>query len=181
MSATQLHPAVLLGLSGLLAACVTTDLRSRRIPNVVTGPAMLAATALNYFLHGTDGLLAALGGLTLGLVILTPPFALGGIGGGDVKMMGAAGAFVGPTLLVVSLAVGLMIGGVIAALVAARRGRLHETLRRTLSMTTGAVLTQSTAPLRHPTTLQGRILLPYSVPLALGTMMTAGWALVARS
>ena len=87
---------------------------------------MVAGTAISSLLHGIDGLVSALGGLVLGLVILTPPFALGGIGGGDVKMMGAAGTFLGPVLLLIALGAGLVLGGVIAAAVAARRGRLRE-------------------------------------------------------
>jgi prepilin peptidase CpaA len=180
-TALPLHPALLAGLTGVLSVCVATDLRSRSIPNAVTAPAMLAGTALNSALHGVDGLLAALGGLALGLVILTPPFALGGIGGGDVKMMGAAGTFLGPALLAVAIVMGLAFGGVVAVLAAARRGRLGETLQRTWSMTAGAVATRSTEPLRRAATLPGRIVLPYSVPLALGTMAAVGWAMIARS
>jgi prepilin peptidase CpaA len=181
MSGLQLHPALLACLMGVLAACVATDLRWRRIPNLVTGPAMVAGAALNCALHGAAGLLAALAGIALGLVILTPPFALGGLGAGDVKMMGAAGAFLGPKLLAISLAAGLVLGGVFAVVSTFRRGRLGETLRRTWSMVVGVVVTQSIAPLRVPAVLPERILLPYSVPLALGTVGAVGWTLIARS
>jgi prepilin peptidase CpaA len=179
INATHLHPALGVGLAGVLVVCVAADLRWRRIPNLVTGPAMIAGAALNCGLHGVHGLLSAVAGLLLGLLILTPPFALGGIGGGDVKMMGAAGTFLGPALVSLGLAAGLALGGLLAAAVAAHRGRLGETLRRTASMVVAAVLARSMAPLRQPTTLPGRILLPYSVPLALGTVAAMGWAVVA--
>lgn len=181
MTVSQPHPVLLACLAGMLGICVASDLRSRRIPNVVTGPAMVAGAALNYLLHGATGFVAALAGIALGLVILTPPFALGGLGGGDVKMMGAAGAFLGPALLLISLGAGLVLGGIFAVVSTFRRGRLAETLRRTWSMVVGVVVTQSIAPLRLPAALPERVLLPYSVPLALGTVATVGWTLIARS
>lgn len=181
MTVAQPHPLLLAGLAGLLSACVATDLRFRRIPNAITGPAMVCGTALNSLLHGADGLVSAAGGLALALVILTPPFALGGIGGGDVKMMGAAGTFLGPVLLAAALVAGLVLGGVVAAAVAARRGRLREVLRRTWSMVASAVAMRSTGPLRPSPALSGRILLPYSVPLALGTVVAVGWTMLPRA
>lgn len=181
MTVAQPHPILLVGLAATLSACVATDLRGRRIPNAVTGPAMVAGTALSSALHGADGLLSSLAGLVLGLVILTPPFVLGGIGGGDVKMMSAAGTFLGPALLALALLAGLILGGVIAAVFAARRGRLREVAGRTWSMVVNAIAMRSTLPLRQPSTLPGRILLPYSVPLALGTVVAVGWTMVART
>jgi len=177
--AVPLHPLAIAGAISTAAICVATDLTTRRIPNVVTGPAMLTGTTLNWMLFGTAGLATGLGGLGLGLLILTPPFALGGIRGGDVKMMGSIGAFVGPWHLFVGLIVGLMLGGIVATAAAARRGRLGETLSRTWRMVRDAALTASAEPLKEPTTLPGGILLPYSVPLALGMVATIGWTLLA--
>lgn len=174
----HLHSLLVVGLAGVLTACVISDLRTRRIPNAITGPGVAAGVLLNCAVHGLDGLVAALGGLVLALVILTPPFALGGIGGGDVKMMGAAGSFLGPTLLAVALLLGVILGGGVAVASAMRRGRLRDTLRHTWAMASGAVLARSTAPLRRPATLPDRIWLPYSVPLALGTALTIGWTAV---
>ena len=67
-----------------LALCVTTDLSSRRIPNALTLTGMIVGLALGGLLHGLGGVAASAGGLVLAIVLLIVPFALGGIGGGDV-------------------------------------------------------------------------------------------------
>src|SRR2546427_9942072 len=76
---------------GFVALCMASDLRTRRIPNAITGPAMLAGAAFNVLYGGRAGLLASLGGLTLGAAILLPPFAAGGLGGGAVQERGGGG------------------------------------------------------------------------------------------
>src|SRR5947207_15853080 len=78
-----------------VALCVIADVRTRRIPNVISGSAMLLGITLNTAYMGTAGLLDSLAGLGVTVGVLLWPFAMGGIGGGDVKMMGAIGALLG--------------------------------------------------------------------------------------
>ena len=113
--------AVALGVS----ACVT-DLRHGRIPNALTFPAALAGLALHAWAGGTQGALMSAGGLGLGLLIWLPLYAVGGIGGGDVKLLAAFGALLGPAnTLHVALASAIA-GGVLAVLVACHRRYLKE-------------------------------------------------------
>src|SRR5207244_9500168 len=93
--------------------CMVSDLRTRRIPNAITGPAILAGAALNVLCGGHAGLFASLTGLGLGIGVLLAPFVAGGIGGGDVEMMGAGGAPLGPHRTLVSLAPGLVPAGLV--------------------------------------------------------------------
>src|SRR2546421_5139071 len=79
-----------------VALCVIVDVRTRRIPNAISGAAMLLGVTLNTAYLGTAGLLDSLAGLGITVGVLLWPFAMGGIGGGDVKMMGAIGALLGP-------------------------------------------------------------------------------------
>jgi len=46
-----------------VALCVVTDMRTRRIPNAISGPAMLLGLLLNTAHKGTAGLLDSLTGL----------------------------------------------------------------------------------------------------------------------
>jgi len=98
------------------------------------------------------------------------PFALGGIGGGDVKMMGAIGALLGPRFAVASLAVGMVLGGVVMVVHLARCGRLREKLARTRTMLVDAASAHSVDPLRVTATAPDAVALPYSVPLGLGAL-----------
>src|SRR3954447_18459214 len=94
-------------------ACCVVDVRTRRIPNVMSGSALALGVGLNTLAFGADGLGASLAGAGIVIAILLAPFALGGIGGGDVKMMAAVGAFLGPQLAVIALLVGMVLGGIV--------------------------------------------------------------------
>ena len=76
-------------------ACVT-DLNTRRIPNGLTFGAALVGFLYQFLSGGLDGLGHAALGWLVGAVIFILPFALGGLGGGDVKLLAALGAWLGP-------------------------------------------------------------------------------------
>ena len=87
----------LLLLATFLGAAVLTDLQSRRVPNVLVAlmlAAGIATQALTAPSIGT-GLLAGFGGAGVGLFLLLPFYALGGMGAGDVKLFAATGSFLG--------------------------------------------------------------------------------------
>jgi len=116
--------------SGLCVA-VVTDVRSRRIPNWLTGSMMVAgfALAVSGLSAVTPGQ-AALGILT-GLGLMLPGHIIGATGAGDVKLMGGVGAFVGPALALNAFLGTALAGGVFAVAVALRRGRLFATIETT--------------------------------------------------
>ncbi len=80
---------------GLTATALATDLRWRRIPNKLTVPAFVAALVFYTAAYGQPGLWFALAGFLLGFGMLLVLWLLGGGGGGDVKLMGALGAWLG--------------------------------------------------------------------------------------
>lgn len=122
--------AIFLLAAGLTAATVI-DLRSRRIPNKLT--AAMAAIGLALAVAGLSGntLTGSLAGLVLGLVLMMPGYMLGATGAGDVKLMAAVGAIVGPALVVSAFVCTAIAGGVLATVVAIRRKRLAATLAQT--------------------------------------------------
>ena len=108
-----------------LTGCVT-DLRSRRIPNVLTFGGAIAAVIFHTMVGGGSGLLVASGGWVIGAALFFAPFALGGMGGGDLKLVAALGAWVGPQQAVwIALYTGVA-GGVMALIVASMRGYLRQ-------------------------------------------------------
>ena len=150
--------------------CAVSDVRTRRIPNTLTASGMLAGLAVNTLYGGAAGFFDSLNGLVLSGLVLLAPFALGGIGGGDVKMMAGVGAIVGTRLGLTGLAIGMVLGGVIMVVHLARRGRLREKLAATWAMFAIAAASQSVDPLKAPASDEGAIALPYSVPLGIGTL-----------
>jgi prepilin peptidase CpaA len=117
-----------------------TDYRSRRIPNLLTLPALLAALAIHAIAGGAHGVgQAALGALVAGGILL-PGWLLGWMGAGDVKLMSAVGAWLAwPASLTASLAA-LIAGGVIALVVAIRHRALGRSLRGAASIGIWALL-----------------------------------------
>ena len=77
------------------AACVT-DIRSRRIPNALTFGAAGAAWCFTQPAPAGAGFCCAVAGWFVGALIMFVPFALRGLGGGDVKLIAALGAWLGP-------------------------------------------------------------------------------------
>jgi prepilin peptidase CpaA len=109
-------------------ACIT-DVRSRRIPNVLTFGATIAAVALHVFVTGAPGLVFSATGWLVGTALFFPFFALGGLGGGDVKLLGAIGACLGVPVVVFVGLYSAVAGGVLAVAVAMRAGYLRTALR----------------------------------------------------
>jgi prepilin peptidase CpaA len=166
-------------LLAFLVACVATDVRTRRIPNALSCSGLVLGLAMNTAAHGMPGLvwsfLTALGVIA----VLLAPFALGGIGAGDVKMMGAVGAFLGAPVAFAALLFGMILGGVIMVAHLARIGRLREKMKVTGRMFVAALGLRSADPLRVAASDPAAVALPYSVPLALGTVMAIVIALMA--
>ena len=84
------------------AMALYSDLKSRLIPNWLTVTAFALALVFHLYTGGVQGLLNSLGGFATGFGILLVLWLIGGGGGGDVKLMGAIGAWVGtvPTLMI---------------------------------------------------------------------------------
>jgi prepilin peptidase CpaA len=104
------------------------DVVSRRIPNAFTLPAILFGLLLHFSLGGWRQLgSAAAGGLLCGLIFLLFHLA-GGMGGGDVKLITAAGCIAGLSLVAPLLILTSLAGGAMAVGVALYHRRLKQTL-----------------------------------------------------
>jgi prepilin peptidase CpaA len=97
----------------LLAIAVTTDIKSHRIPNILLFPVLALSLMRQGGTGGVDGFLASLAGLGLGLAILMPFYVMGGMGAGDVKLLGVVGSFLGPWGAVVAGMATMMAGAAV--------------------------------------------------------------------
>src|SRR6266852_97820 len=87
------------------------DVRTRRIPNWLTGSLVLGCLVFNVWRGGMVGVATAVAGAALGLAILLPFYALRAIGAGDVKLLAGLGAILGPQVLVSVAIYGAVAGG----------------------------------------------------------------------
>jgi prepilin peptidase CpaA len=94
-----------------------TDLRYRKIFNVITLPAMVLGFILQFSFFGFSGLLSALIGFLIGFGFFFLFYLFGGMGAGDVKLMGALGILLGKTdIIYVIIFTGLFGLGVVLIL-----------------------------------------------------------------
>ncbi len=107
----QLIPFILF--AGLLAIASFFDVAYRIIPNWVCAAMLLLGLVVNVVLSGADGAIAALAGLGLGLFVFLPFYVMRMMGAGDVKLMAAVGAYLGPVAAVNAIAWTVIIGGVL--------------------------------------------------------------------
>lgn len=88
------------------------DLWRRQISNWIPAAGVVAGIGLHIASRGWMGLLSALGGMLGAFAVFLVFYILGGMGGGDVKLMAAFGALLGPGGLI-PLALGAAaIGGI---------------------------------------------------------------------
>lgn len=156
------------------------DIRSRRIPNFITLPAILTGLALHLILGGWQQLgWAALACLICGSIFLVFWLA-GGMGAGDVKLMAAVGCLAGMPGVAYLLIWTALAGGVMAIGLALWRGRLKD-----MVLNVGALaLHHRTEGLKpHPSLNVGNALtlrLPYGLAIAAGSAVTLCLLVVQR-
>jgi len=93
----------------------------------------MAALGVALAVSGTSGVSTgeSIAGLFIGLLLMMPGHALGATGAGDVKLMAAVGAIVGPAMVLSAFMFTAIAGGVLALVVAVQRQRLAATIAGT--------------------------------------------------
>jgi len=157
-----------------LIICLWTDLRERRIYNKVVLSAAAAGILLQTAQHGLPGLKSGLAGCGLGLLLFFLPFALGGLGAGDVKLLGAVGALKGPLFVIFTALGTALAGGVIAVFILIGQRRLWATVKR-LSCALGICLGGRSVGRKAALLLLERTpyssLFPYGAAIFLGAVL----------
>lgn len=165
-----MKPVILAGAVLLSVVAGWTDLRSRRIPNWVTVPGLLAGLAANTVLSGWGGLKTSLLGAAVGLALLLPFVLLRSLGAGDWKLAGSLGAFAGPGILMDLLLGSVFVAGVMAVALVIYKGRVRQTLSNSGHILISLVtfrLPGSRVSLDNPDSLK----VPYGVALALTVVL----------
>ena len=164
-------------LATVLIIAVINDIRFHKIPNALTYSAMLAAIAWHSMFNGTEGLYFSLGGIGSGIAVLLGFYLMGGMGAGDVKLMGAVGGFLGPKGVLAAFLFTALIGGIYALIVLGRGGYLKAALKRYTAMlrtfvSTGKII-YAPAPGREKD-----LKLWYGIAIAIGTIFSMGFQVI---
>ena len=171
----------------LIILAIYFDLTQKKIPNFLTLPVMLWGLLSYTYLNQFDGLLFSLYGLLLGIGLFIIPFALGGMGGGDVKLLGAIGALKGMEFIFFATIYTAICGGIIAIIYMAFKGQVLIKIKRVLEMLAKPLLSILAIKFKSPyfNNLSSNFSLtekkqqdekplffPYGVAIGLGTIIT---------
>jgi len=151
----------------VMLLAVRQDLVERCVSNVLTFGALAAALAIHSLAQGLDGFLHAIGGAGVGLVCLIPLYLCKGMGAGDVKLMTAAGAFLGPINAFVASLLSLAFGAVLAIVIVV--WRVVEMRAETAGAFTSA---GSPSGFRSALAQTGKERFPYAIAIAIGAVAT---------
>jgi prepilin peptidase CpaA len=154
-----------------------------KVPNAITFPMIIAGWLYSSVAYGMAGdgwymgLLWSIGGTAVGLACLYPFYAIGGMGGGDVKMLAAVGAWVHSSITISAFFLSAFIGGLMAVLmiVFSKSASKHYyqffgILNEIVVVKDPEKLSEIAAARKHTMHL-----LPYGIPIAIGTILHFAW------
>ena len=149
------------------------DYKDHRVPNWLNAAIAAAGFTAQAWFFGWPGVGIGALGLLVGFSTLIVPWLMHGMGAGDVKLMMAIGVWLGPWYTFLSFCVGAVAGGVIAVTMILSTGRLYHAYGNLLTIASkvskpSTVFSEFGSAKSFGDTSQ---LLPYGVPLTIGTLM----------
>ncbi|HJS08833.1 MAG TPA: A24 family peptidase [Pirellulales bacterium] len=161
-----------------LVVAAYIDGKQLKVPNWITFPMILSGWVFNTAVSGWEGLGLSLLGTAVGLALLLPAYAIGGMGAGDVKLLAGVGAWVGSGVTFYAFCLSAIVGGVIAvAMVVCRRGWTRHKNQFLMILneiaTVGSPSELATIAAERKSSM---LLLPYGIPIAIGTILYFFWA-----
>ena len=157
----------------ILLMALVHDLKSRTIPNYLTFTAIILASIINIYTLGFAGLINSFFGSLTGFVLLVFPFMMGGIGAGDVKLLMAIGAFLGPYLTFYVFLNASLVGGIYSFLLMAKHGELVPFLKKlyfTFFFFTAGAATYRNLDVFNKE--EKKLAIPYAVAIVSGVMLS---------
>ncbi|TWT30872.1 A24 family peptidase [Blastopirellula retiformator] len=148
-----------------------------KVPNWITFPFIIAGWIYSVAAFGWEGLGWSMLGTVVGLALLLPAYAIGGMGAGDVKLLAGVGAWMYGTTTFYAFCISAVVGAVLAIGMVLFRGAWEKHSNQAW-MILNEILTirdpnqlSAIAAERKPTMM----LLPYGIPIAIGSIAYFIW------
>ncbi|MCS7239296.1 MAG: A24 family peptidase [Thermoguttaceae bacterium] len=179
LSTISAHPSLDGALVVPMAAWIVTvfliagaliDGLALRVPNWLTFPMIFSGWAVGGMVFGWAGLWASILGTLVGLALLIPLYAIGGMGAGDVKLLAGVGAWIGAQHTLWAFVASVLCGGLLALLLAVYRGQFRQFVMNMRLIAAEILFVRDVRLLAKLASERKRqaILLPYGIPIALG-------------
>ena len=158
--------------SVILVVAAVIDGRQLKVPNWITFPMILSGWLASGIIYGWAGVGASLLGTAIGLGLLLPAYAIGGMGAGDVKLLAGVGAWVGISQTFWAFIVSAIIGAIIAVIMVVVSGKWRHHQRQFFSIMYEILVIRSPSKLSEIAAKRkpSMTLLPYGIPIAIGTI-----------
>jgi prepilin peptidase CpaA len=153
------------------------DVKSRRVPNLVTGTGFMLGLSIHLAFGGWRQLFSAIAAALICGAVFLVFYLAGGMGAGDVKLIAAVGCLAGLSH-VAYLLVLTALGGVMAVCLAVMRGRLRETFSN-VAVLASHHTQEGLRPHPDLNILNVQTLrLPYALAIAAGSILTLYFQIV---
>ena len=161
----------------LIVAAVIDGVKLK-VPNWITFPLVISGWVWSTWAFGLEGLGWSLLGTVIGVALLLPAYAIGGMGAGDVKLLGGVGAWVYGTAIFYAFCASTVVGAVIAVGMVLYRKAWAKHKNQFL------LILNEVMTIRDPNQLaaiaaerkSSMLLLPYGIPIAIGSVFYFAWA-----
>ena len=162
----------------VLVVAAAIDGWKLKVPNWITFPMIISGWIFSLVVYGWAGLGWSLCGTATGLILLYPLYEIGGMGAGDVKLLAGVGAWVWAGTTVYAFCVSAILGGVIAVGMVFCRPGWQKHVKQFVGILREIIV------IRNPDALSAiaaqrkstMALLPYGIPIAIGTIVYFAWA-----
>ncbi len=141
-----------------------------RVPNWLTFSMIFLGWVTSGALLGWTGFWASLSGTLVGLGLLLPLYAIGGMGAGDVKLLAGVGAWLGAAHTLAAFVVSAIVGAILALVLALWHRQIGQFATNLRLIATEIVVVRNPGELAELAAARKRraLLLPYGIPIALG-------------
>lgn len=167
----------------LIVAAVIDGIQLK-VPNWLTFPFIISGWIYSMAAYGLagEGWLTGLGfsmlGTLVGLALLMPAYAIGGMGAGDVKLLAGVGAWVHVQSTFYGFCLSAIIGAILAvAMVLISKGwTKHKTQFFSIMNEIMVIRNPETLATIAAERKSTMMLLPYGIPIAIGCIAYFAWA-----
>lgn len=154
------------------------DGKELRVPNWLTFAFIGTGWIYSFCAFGWEGLWWSFGGTAVGLVLLLPAYAIGGMGAGDVKLLAGIGSWMYITHTFHAFVWTAVVGAIMAVAMVVYRKSISKHSTQFMSIVSEILTIRDPNQLaaiaadRKPTMM----LLPYGIPMAVGSIAYFAWS-----